>query len=120
MKITTKIVFFIILIILTVYSAKMSGIKIYRVASSSMEPNISKGSLVCVYPSNNYKRGDVITYKIPQNKAPITHRILEIQKIQSSYFFVTMGDHNNEKDPYFISQYEVLGKVIFVSPFKIF
>ena len=51
-----------------------------------------------------------------QNTFPVTHRIEKIFKTQGNYFFITKGDNNSEVDPYPISESELIGKVIVVTP----
>ncbi|MBW6442068.1 signal peptidase I [Patescibacteria group bacterium] len=113
-KIITTI--FTILIIFPLCWIYLTNVKVLRVISNSMEPEIKKGSLVIMSKQNNYKVGDIISYKTDQNTVPVTHRIEKIFKIKGNHFFITKGDSNQEEDPYPISEKELIGKVIFVIP----
>lgn len=93
-----------------------TGFKILRVISNSMEPTINKGSILILKPSKIYKKGDIVSYKSLEQNVPVTHRIVEINKINGVYYFQTKGDKNQVKDPNPVSEKEILGKVIFISP----
>jgi signal peptidase I len=100
----------LICMVLLVVSAKMAGgtpkifgYEIMTVLSGSMEPGIKTGSIIVVKPvsdATKFKKGDVITFKASDdpNKL-ITHRIVDIQKVNSSVQYITKGDNNNSKDP---------------------
>lgn len=92
-------------------------IKIYNVATSSMESVIKAGSIVVVLKTQRVKLGDIITYQTPQNTEPVTHRIIKVQNIHGKTFFITKGENNTTEDPYPISQEELIGKVILALPY---
>jgi len=92
------------------------GLKVYRIISDSMTPDIKKGYLVIVSKSQNLKVGDIISYRTSQEAVPITHRISKIFQNNGKYFFTTKGDNNYEKDPYPISEDEIIGRVILTVP----
>jgi signal peptidase I len=95
--------------VVMVVSAKLSGgtprvfgHEFLTVLSGSMEPGIKTGSIISVTPINypiKFKKGDVITFKATDapNKL-ITHRIIDVQTIDSSVQYVTKGDNNDAKD----------------------
>jgi signal peptidase len=97
--------------------------KLFVVQSGSMEPTIRTGGLVVVKPESQYKKDDIITFKIqPQAdiKNPnllITHRIVDIKDINGQTFFITKGDANNTPDMEQRPLGNVLGKVIFSIPY---
>lgn len=89
------------------------GVKTFVVRSGSMEPSIKTGGLVIVFPSSDYKVGDVITYgAASKTKTPTTHRIVEI----NSSGIITKGDANNAPDARIVSKREIIGKVFLSVP----
>ncbi len=108
----TTFIFIAIIILVNLHS-----IKIYRVASPSMEPTILKESILIVKEDTNYKTGDIATYKTLQNTHPITHRIVSIFKIQDKHYFNFKGDANENMDPYPVLETEIIGKYIFSIPY---
>ena len=114
-----KILTFIITLIFisTIIFIKSYSLKIYRVASASMEPTIKKDSVILVKPDLNYKVGDIATYKTLQNTYPVTHRIIKIFKIQDKYYFNFKGDANENPDSYSVLETEIIGKYIFSIPY---
>ncbi len=85
------------------------GYSFFKVATGSMEPNISENDIIIVKDNGEYKVDDVITYK--ENDSYITHRIIAI----NSDNIITKGDANNTNDDA-INKDQVLGVV--VSDFK--
>lgn len=86
---------------------KFFGIKVFAVASESMQPFYSVGSLVFIVetPLEHINAGDCITYE-SGNKI-VTHRVVNVDS--ANKIFVTKGDSNKEKDPP-VSFNTVLGK----------
>lgn len=82
---------------------KVFGYEIMTVLSGSMEPGIKTGSIIAVKPvsdKNKFKKGDVITFKAADNpNVMITHRIIDVQKADSTVQYITKGDNNDSKDP---------------------
>ncbi|MEK7161097.1 MAG: signal peptidase I [Patescibacteria group bacterium] len=94
------------------------GLKTFVVRSGSMEPKIKTGSVVAVWPRNEYKVGDVVTYGLnTKTKVPTTHRIISESGTPERRFFLTKGDANNTPDIREISQREIIGKVILDIPY---
>ena len=115
------VIFVIILgitVLLSVFN--IGGMRIFSVASGSMNPKIFPGSLAIVIPQKNYIEGDVITYQIEnpasKTKSTITHRIIEKFNNNDQPSFVTKGDKNPSEDPAPIDYEQILGKVIFSVP----
>ncbi|WP_423800236.1 signal peptidase I SipW [Neobacillus sp. SAB-20_R2A] len=82
---------------------KVFGHEFMTVLSGSMEPGIKTGSIISVTPvadPTKFKKGDIITFKSKDDSNKlITHRIIEVQKVQSSVQYITKGDNNDSKDP---------------------
>ena len=105
-----------IILLSAVYFIKISGLKLYIVTTSSMEPQIKAGSLILIDKKNQYKIGDIVTYQTSNSTTPVTHRIVEVTKLSDKYYVFTKGDKNDEKDPYPILEREIIGKVIRIIP----
>ena len=114
-------IFFLLLITLvvtiTTVNSKASSLKIFEVISGSMEPTIRKGSIVLTTKRQEYKVGDIATYKITGGDIAVTHRIINIFKEHEMYFFTFKGDNNANEDPYSVSEKEIIGKVIGTFPY---
>lgn len=88
----------ILLLRASVYPEKtpdIFGLKIFVVASPSMEPEINVGDLIIV---NQYKKaevGDIITYK---DSEMITHRVIEKIEENKEVKYKTKGDQNETID----------------------
>ena len=77
------------------------GYQRYVIYGGSMEPKISKGSIVYdkKVPVASLRKGDVITYVPPTSKRPVTHRIFAVEKgPQGAPVFQTKGDANANAD----------------------
>jgi signal peptidase I len=77
------------------------GYQRYVIYGGSMEPEISKGSVVYdkEVPVASLRKGDVITYVPPTSKRPVTHRISAIEKGPlGAPVFQTKGDANAHAD----------------------
>lgn len=94
--------------------------RLFAVLSGSMEPNISVGSLVVVFPQSSYQVGDVITVRGEKNpKETVTHRIINIRQANgvSGPVYELKGDANEEKDREAIPSNRVVGKVFVHVPY---
>jgi len=106
------LVFLIILFIGSVLPIP-GNYEVKTVLSGSMEPAIKVGSVVVVKPMDNYKIGDIITFKTsPSMKTPITHRIVEMEVIEGSPLYTTQGDANDTPDNRRVYEGQVEGRVI--------
>ena len=92
--------------------------KLLSVQSGSMEPAISRGSVVITKPPRAYQIGDVITFRdIDNSKYLVTHRISAIEKLEEERLFITKGDANQDTDNQRVNKELVVGKVILTLPF---
>jgi len=92
------------------------------VASSSMEPTLNIGDMLVVQGANprELKVGDIVVFKPPSpywKGIPWVHRIVEIRVINNDIKFKTKGDANAFPDPFWISEEEIIGKVVFRIPY---
>ena len=81
------------------------GYSFFKVATGSMEPNISENDIIVVKDNSDYQVDDVITYK--ENDSYITHRVMAINNDN----LITKGDANNTNDEA-INKSQVLGLVV--------
>ena len=82
------------------------GYYFFTVLTGSMEDTLHVGDNIIVKKSNEYKVGDIITYKL--EKSYITHRITKID----GDMITTKGDANNTEDIPF-SKDKILGKLVY-------
>jgi len=109
------IIFAAVFIIFT--SLNLFGYQMFVVKSGSMEPKIHTGSVVIDHKASNYEVGNVITFKIPESKDTVTHRIVAINADTTGTTYQVKGDANNSPDPDLVPQANVVGKVNFTIPF---
>lgn len=105
----TNLLFIVIIIMLVgYYLLRMTNnIQIYNVKTGSMENKIHVGDYILVVKNNDYKVGDIITYKY--DKGFVTHRIIK----KDGNKITTKGDANNTEDVA-IDTSVIVGKVVFV------
>ncbi|MFP4022593.1 MAG: signal peptidase I [Candidatus Paceibacterota bacterium] len=88
------------------------------VQSGSMEPEIKTGSMIFIRSADEYKVGDVITFKPEiEDRTPITHRIIDKDVVNDEDVFITKGDANRTSDMQPINEKEIMGKMIFSVPY---
>ena len=96
------------------------GCRFFYIVTGSMEPTIPVGAAVMVHqePGNDYKVGDVITFKASQQAIsgqPNTHRIVAKDTVNGTIVYTTKGDANNAIDAEPVFADNVYGKVIWTS-----
>lgn len=76
---------------------RLFGIKVFAVATGSMEPVYRVGSLVFSQeaPPEEIRAGDCITYRL--GTETITHRVVAVDSEKKE--FITQGDRNELQDP---------------------
>lgn len=92
------------------------GFRMMVVQSGSMEPEFGAGSMILVYPSQEYEEGDIITFRRDEERAPITHRIQEVVK-DDEITYITKGDANVSHDMDEVAIGQVIGKVRLSIPY---
>ena len=107
-RIIINILFIIIILVLSLYLILKytNNIAIYKVMTGSMETNIHVGDYLLVKKSNEYKKGDIVTFK--RDGYYITHRIIKVK----DNTVITKGDANNTSDGE-INKSDIVGKYIF-------
>lgn len=102
------------LVVFTLLSSKtdlIPGTKSFVVLTGSMEPNIPVGSITYTQKTNNYKVGDIITFK-NEGDQTVTHRITKV----TEKGFVTKGDANKSVDAAVVAKGKILGEVVYSVP----
>ena len=129
MKVLFKIIkgivtIFLLVVLLLVIFQKITNnqltignIYVFQVASKSMTPEYKVGDLIVVKKEDpaKLKVGDDVTYLGKESNLRglvITHRIIEINKDNNKYNFLTKGIANANEDP-IISEDDIYGKVIY-------
>jgi signal peptidase I len=94
------------------------GWRVDIVLSGSMESQLKAGGVVITRPvaANTIVPGDVITFYSPDTGKMTTHRVVDIET-SPSLRFRTMGDVNEESDPFMVPAESVVGKVCFDVPY---
>ena len=101
------LIIIIVLLVSFVILRYTKKIEIYEVETGSMESTIHAGDYILIFDTDNYEKGDIVTYKFKNGY--ITHRIVEIN--DSSV--ITKGDANNvNDDPIKIDS--IVGEVIYI------
>ncbi len=108
---------FIVGLILTISILPIKdNYRILSVISGSMEPTIDTGSLIAVKPVDEYRQGDVITFKpteSSEDKDNITHRIVGIEETDGFIEYKTKGDANEHEDSDTVKPSQIIGKYFF-------
>lgn len=119
-KIVLWILFSVLLIIVVLSIISVSGLpQILTVESGSMEPSLSRGSLILINKEDTYLINDIVTYKDALDDGTqvlITHRIIESESTDNDLIYITKGDANDTKDLDPINPDMIIGKVIFYIP----
>ena len=102
-----------ILILAVILSAHLNV-----VVSGSMEPAFYRGDIVATENVNTYgiqefnpytdvKVGDVVVYDAMWYSEPVIHRVIDIQQINGSQYYIIKGDNNDVQDPYPVSPEQI-------------
>lgn len=83
------------------------------VYGESMLPTIQSGSLAIGKKAIDYNIGDIVIYKMHEHDRTVIHRIVD--RVETG--FIIKGDNNPANDPGIYRHDEIIGKVIFVTPY---
>ncbi len=123
-----RVIFWIILIIVAIYSTfnilekvlwkesnpSFLGYKNFIVITGSMKPVLNEGDIVITKKSNNIKENDIISFRV--GNSVITHRVVDIKKTNGKKFFITQGDANNAIDNNIVEENDIEGLYIMKIP----
>ena len=88
---------------------KAFGFATLTIATGSMQGTIDIGDVIVIRKTDDYKRWDIITFLLPGDKIPTTHRIIAVNPDGS---FVTKGDSNNTEDKTPVTRDMIHGEVV--------
>ena len=112
-----KIILIAILIPVAIYffpAAFGGDTEFFLVSGQSMHPTILDGSLVITKQSSPYEVGDIVGYYSKESKINVVHRIIDVD---DNGLFTIKGDNNQNKDAGVYSNDDILGEVVFATPF---
>lgn len=95
----------------------IGGYSLFRVVTGSMEPTISKGSLLLCKETkvDQIEVGDIVCYRTKISEiygSIVTHRVVDKQKDESGNIYLeTRGDANASSDPYYVDSWDLVGRV---------
>ena len=94
------------------------GCSVFRVITESMEPEIPVGALIISKETSIEKIevGDVICFRSLEsymNNSVVTHRVVGITEKNGEIALRTRGDSNNSEDGFYVTRYNLIGKVIY-------
>lgn len=114
--VTTLLVAAVVLLAVLLGGVRLIGLTPFAVLSGSMEPAYQVGSLIYVQKvaPENIQVGDPITFVLNADLLVATHRVVEIDKV-NSYFF-TKGDANDNPDGAPVHFNNLIGKPVFTIP----
>lgn len=97
---------------------RLFGLQSMVVSSGSMEPTIRTGDTVLIRPVDpgTIRSGDVITFRTYATQRMVTHRVVDIKRIDGSTYFRTQGDANSSPDANLAPAGSVSGKVRLILP----
>jgi len=113
----TKIILIAVLIPVAIYffpAAFGGDTEFFLVSGQSMHPTILDGSLVVTKQSSPYEVGDIVGYYSKESKINVVHRIIDVD---DNGLFTIKGDNNQNKDAGVYSNNDILGEVVFATPF---
>lgn len=95
----------------------IGGYMMFRVVTGSMEPTMSVGSLIVAKAADitSIAVGDIVcfrTYNTQIYGSVVTHRVVDIIQDAQGVLLQTKGDANLIADGYYVSQDNMIGKVI--------
>lgn len=118
LNIRLKILLIAVLIIVSIifWPAQLGGDTYFLIVQgNSMLPTILPGSFVVIKESPPYQIGEIVAWVQREGTAQktIVHRIIGEDKRG----FIIQGDNNPSKDPGFPTEDDILGRVIFATPY---
>ena len=125
----SKILFWIILVIIALYSVFMLsqkliwkdktpnlfGYKNFIELTGSMKPTLNEGDIIITKEAKEINQNDIISFKV--DNSVVTHRVFEIYKENGKEYYITKGDANSDTDPELLDKENIEGKYCFKIPF---
>lgn len=96
-----------ILVIMLVSCKFKYGILV--IGSGSMTGTINKGDAIIfeTYEKQKISTGEVIIFE--KDNTRLVHRVIDIKSVNGEYRYYTKGDANQQKDPGYITQNDIIG-----------
>ena len=131
LKKIANILYYIIAILLVITLVISSASRIYAektgtkptvfgytptiVVSGSMLPKLQIYSMNIVKhcDTSDVELGDIVVYWNDEYKKNIIHRVIGVTDINGDVAFVTKGDANKFEDPWFVTDDNIVGKVVY-------
>lgn len=97
------------------------GYSVFHVVSDSMEPTIPVGTLIVSKKTDiqDIKEKDIITFRSLETYMlgkMVTHRVDKIKTVDGEIAFVTRGDNNNSVDANYVTEDNLVGRVVYQTP----
>ena len=94
------------------------GVSLAMVLSGSMNPVLETGGVIGFQKVDfsAVEVSDIIVFKLSGQDISVTHRVIEKIETEEGIGFKTMGDANEEPDPWIVKEGDFLGKVVFHIP----
>lgn len=94
------------------------GYSMFRVVTPSMEPTIPTGALIISQKTDieSVAVGDIICFSSLESYMRgriVTHRVVEVKTVEGKINLLTRGDANNSVDGYYVTEDNLIGKMIF-------
>lgn len=95
------------------------GYRTRVIRGGSMEPTVHRGSLVIgrLVDPKTVAPGDIITFRSPEARVRVTHRVIAIREENGQLFFTVRGDANASPDAGEVSFAAKVEKVQLVVPY---
>ncbi len=112
-----QVLFFLVALYFSV-PQRFGGKTEYSIVNGkSMEPTFHTGDLIIARPADKYSVGDVVVYRIPDEKYPSAFRIVHRLSVQlPNGNFLAQGDNNEGSDAWEISRANIVGKQALMIP----
>ena len=100
----------------------VNGYSPFSIQSNSMAPALKKGDMIITHNKINFndlKVNDIISFYSSENGSNIikTHRIVNIIDNNNVRLYETKGDNNDTSDKVYITETDVIGKMVIRIPF---
>lgn len=87
------------------------------VDGTSMEPTYDDGDLVVARARSSYAEGEVVAFAVPADDLPAPYRVIHrIAERDADGTFVTIGDNRDQRDPWPLTDDDVIGAAWFHLP----
>ena len=94
------------------------GYSMFRVVTPSMEPELPVGVFIISQKVNieDINEGDIVSFASLESYMKgsiVTHRVVDIKTVNGKLSLVTRGDANNSVDGYYVTEDNLVGKVVY-------